>query len=51
LLDLSIKNGLMVDGSGELGFYGLVGVEEDTVHIFRAESSGVEAARVIDARS
>ena len=51
LLDLLINNGLIVDGSGNPGFYGSVGVNGETVHIFRGDSSGTEAARVIDATS
>ena len=51
MIDLSINNGLMVDGSGNPGPYGSVGVEGDTVHIFRGGSSDIEAAWVINARS
>ncbi|MCH7737303.1 MAG: D-aminoacylase [Chloroflexi bacterium] len=51
MLDLLINNGLIVDGSGNPGFYGSVGVDGETVHIFRGEPSGAEAARVIDAGS
>ena len=51
MLDLLINNGLIVDGAGNPGFYGSVGVAGETVHMFRGDSSGAEAARVIDARS
>ncbi|SVD41281.1 uncharacterized protein METZ01_LOCUS394135, partial [marine metagenome] len=51
MLDLLINNGLIVDGSGNPGFYGSVGVEGDAIHIFRGDSSSTESARVIDARS
>ncbi len=51
MLDLLIKHGLVVDGSGNPGFHGSVGVDGDTVHVFRGDSSGLEAARVIDAAS
>lgn len=40
-----------MDGTGNPGFYGSVGVEGETVHIFRGTSSDLEAAQVIDARS
>jgi len=50
-LDLLIENGLIVDGSGNPGFYGSVGVEGETVHIFRGDSASTEAARVVDAQS
>ena len=51
MIDLSINNGLMVDGSGNPGSYGSVGLEGGTVHIFRGGSSDIEAAWVINARS
>jgi N-acyl-D-amino-acid deacylase len=49
VLDLLIAGGLVVDGSGNVGFYGAVGVEGERVHILRGDVSGVEATRVIDA--
>ena len=51
MLDLLINNGLIVDGTGNPGFYGSVGVAGDTVHIFRGDLSGAEATRTIDATS
>src|SRR5262245_41024199 len=49
MLDLLIANGLIVDGTGNPGFYGAVAVEGETVRILRGDVSTVEAARVIDA--
>jgi N-acyl-D-amino-acid deacylase len=49
MLDLLIKNGLIIDGTGNPGYYGAVGVEGDVVRIFRGGLASVEAARVIDA--
>jgi len=49
LLDLLIKNGLVVDGMGNPGFYAAVGVQGETVSILRGDSAGTGAARVIDA--
>jgi N-acyl-D-amino-acid deacylase len=49
MLDLLIKNGLVIDGSGNPGFYGAVGVESDRVRIFRGDLASVEAGRIIDA--
>ena len=51
MLDLLINDGLIVDGSGNPGFYGSVGVEGEAVHVFRGDSAETEAARVIDATS
>ena len=49
MLDLLIKSGLVIDGTGSPGYYGAVGVEGDAVRIFRGDLSSVEAARTIDA--
>ena len=49
MLDLLIEGGLIVDGTGSPGYGGAVGVEGDTVHVFRGDYSSVEAARTIDA--
>ena len=49
MLDLLIVNGQIIDGTGSPGYYGAVGVEGDTVRIFRGDTSTVEAARTIDA--
>ena len=48
-MDLLIKDGLIVDGAGNPGFYGAIGVEGEQVHVLRGDVSSVEAARVIDA--
>ncbi|MCI0438459.1 MAG: D-aminoacylase, partial [Chloroflexi bacterium] len=48
-LDLLIANGLIIDGTGNPGYYGAVGVEGDTARIFRGDVSSLEAARRIDA--
>ncbi len=50
MLDLLIRDGLIIDGTGNPGFYGAVGVEGERVRILRGDLSGVDAARVIDAR-
>jgi N-acyl-D-amino-acid deacylase len=49
MLDLIIKNGLVVDGSGSPGFHAAVLVDGDTVTIHRGDASDLEAARTIDA--
>jgi N-acyl-D-amino-acid deacylase len=49
MFDMLIKNGMIVDGTGNVGFYGAVGIEGETVRILRGDVSGVEAGRVIDA--
>ena len=51
MLDLLIKDGLIVDGSGNPGFYGSVGVDGDAIQIFRGDQVGTEADRTIDAES
>ena len=49
MLDLLIRGGQIIDGTGSPGYYGAVGVQGDTVHILRGDVSQVETARVIDA--
>ncbi|MFQ5879387.1 MAG: amidohydrolase family protein [Dehalococcoidia bacterium] len=49
MLDLLIKGGLIIDGTGNPGFYGALGIEGETVHILRGDPSDVDAARLIDA--
>ena len=50
MLDLLVRDGMIIDGTGNPGFYGAVGVEEERVQILRGDLAGIEAARVIDAR-
>ncbi len=49
MLDLFIRGGMIIDGTGNPGFYGAVGVEGEQMRILRGDLAGVEAARVIDA--
>ena len=49
MLDLLIVNGLILDGTGNPGYFGAVGVEGETVRIFRGDVSSLEATRTIDA--
>jgi N-acyl-D-amino-acid deacylase len=49
MLDLLIKNGLIIDGTGNPGYYGAIGVEGETLHVLRGHVSQVEAGRTIDA--
>ena len=49
MLDLLISGGLVVDGTGNPGFYAAVGVEGETVHIIRGELPSHQGTRVIDA--
>ncbi len=49
MLDLLIKNGLIIDGSGSPGFHGSVLVDGDRVTIHREDVSHLDPARVIDA--
>ena len=42
-------NGLVLDGSGNDSFRAAVGVEANSIRLFRGDGSGLEAKRVIDA--
>jgi N-acyl-D-amino-acid deacylase len=48
VLDLLIRGGQIIDGTGNVGFYGAVAVDGETVRILRGDVSNVEARRVID---
>lgn len=50
MLDLLIKGGLIVDGTGNPGYYGAVGIEGEKLSIIRGDVSSVKAARVIEAK-
>lgn len=49
VFDVLIAGGRIVDGSGNVGFAGAVGIEGETLHILRGDVSEVPAGRVIDA--
>ena len=49
MLNLIIKNGLIIDGTGSPGYFGAVLVDGETVSIHRGDASSLEAERVIDA--
>ena len=46
MLDVLIRGGQIIDGTGNVGFYGAVGIEGETVRILRGDVSSIEAARV-----
>jgi N-acyl-D-amino-acid deacylase len=49
MLDILIKNGMIIDGTGNPGYYGAVGVQDNVVSIIRGSLDGVEASHTIDA--
>jgi N-acyl-D-amino-acid deacylase len=49
MLDLLIRGGLIIAGSGNPGFYGAAAVEDERVRVLRGDTAGIEARRVIDA--
>src|SRR5882724_11547114 len=50
MLDLLVRDGMIIDGTGNPGFYGAVGIEGERVRILRGDLAGIEAARVVDAK-
>jgi N-acyl-D-amino-acid deacylase len=50
MLDLLIRDGLIIDGTGNPGIYATVGVQGDEVRILCGDTSQIETARVIEAR-
>ena len=49
MLDLLIRGGLIIDGTGSPGYYASVGVADDKVRIIRGDTSEIQANRIIDA--
>jgi N-acyl-D-amino-acid deacylase len=49
VFDVLIAGGQIIDGSGNVGFRGAVGIDGDSVQILRGDVSNVEANRVVDA--
>ena len=49
MLDLLITGGLLVDGTGNPGYHGAVGIEGERVRLFRGALDGVQAHRTLDA--
>jgi len=49
MLDVLIKGGTIIDGTGNVGFKGDVAVEGDRLKILMGDTSSVEAANIVDA--
>ena len=49
MLDILIKNGLVIDGSGSPGFHAAVLVKDERVSMHRGDTTHLQATRVIDA--
>jgi N-acyl-D-amino-acid deacylase len=51
MFDLLIKNGRVVDGTGQTWFRASIGVAGETLRVLKGDVSAVDAGRVIDASS
>jgi len=49
MFDYLIRNGMVVDGSGNVGFKATVAIDGDTVKILVGDTSAVETRQVVDA--
>jgi N-acyl-D-amino-acid deacylase len=49
MFDLMIENGLIVDGTGNPGIFGTVGVKDNTVSILKGDTSSMQAGTRVDA--
>jgi len=50
MLDLLIAGGLVIDGTGNPGYHGAVGIEGERVRLLRGALDGIQSHRTIDAR-
>ena len=48
MFDLFLRNGRVIDGTGQTWFRGGIGISGDTVTVVRSGESDVEAGRTID---
>lgn len=48
MFDVLIKRGMIIDGTGNVGFKGDVAIEEDRLKILLGDTSSVQAANIID---
>ena len=51
MLDILIHNGTILDGTGNPGYKGAVGIDGDTISLHRGDLSDIEAHRYIDAEA
>ena len=49
MFDVLIKNGTIIDGTGNIGFKGSVAIEKDRIKILVGDTSSLEAVKTIDA--
>ena len=49
MFDVLIAGGQIIDGSGNVGFQGAVGIEGDTVQVLRGDVATIEARKRVDA--
>jgi len=50
MLDLLIRGGTIVDGTGNPPFIGCIGIDGDVLHVFRGGDTEHQAVKVIDAK-
>ncbi|MFC1931083.1 amidohydrolase family protein [Chloroflexota bacterium] len=50
MFNLLIKNGQIIDGTENLGYYAAIGIESDKLRIIRGDVSSVQAKEIIDAK-
>src|SRR5262245_39887439 len=50
MFDLLITDGLLFDGTGNVGFFGTIGIEGDRLTVLRGDPSDIPATRTISAK-
>ena len=51
MFDILIRDGAIIDGTGNVGFKGSVAIDKDRIKILAGDTSSVEATKTIDLRS
>ena len=49
MFDILIRDGQIVDGTGNPWFRGSIGITEENIKVLRGDTSSVQAKRIIDA--
>ena len=49
MFDILIRHGLIIDGTGNPGFFGTIGIQNDVITVFRGDTSQITTKHTLDA--